>query len=257
MTHGYRIFQHFNQWLSQQYLGKCLFETEQQLLSSLLKRHYGRHALVLGVPRQLELLQSSAMPCHTLISPLVCHEENHHYIEADFRELPILTGSIDLVILPHTLELIDHPRHLLIEACRIVKPEGLIVIAGFNRLSSWGIKKIFSKGHHVPWSLNFLHLHEIKNWLRLAEFELEEQRTALFRPPIKNKMVYQKLMFMEKIGDICFKHTGGIYLLFARAKVIPLTPIKLKWKQQLSQIRLPTTRGGYIARHLEHSKKIK
>ena len=54
-------------------------------------------------------------------------------------------GSIDLVILPHILECIDNPRQLLAEACRIIKPEGHIIICGFNPHSLWGLKKIMGK----------------------------------------------------------------------------------------------------------------
>ena len=252
MTHGYRTFQHFNQWLSQHFLGQSLFEAEQALLSRLLARHFGKHALVLGAPYQLDLLKLIPIPCHSLVSPLAHHEKNAGYIEADFQELPLLTGSIDLVVLPHTLELIDHPRQLLTEACRIVKPEGLIVICGFNRYSAFGIKKMLSRHRSIPWSLNFIHMREVKNWLRLSDFELEQQQSALFRPPLNNKIFYQKLQFMEMLGSKCFPLLGGVYVLLARAKVIPLTPIKLKWKQQLSGIQMPTTRTSYIARQLKN-----
>jgi hypothetical protein len=37
---------------------------------------------------------------------------------------------------------------------------------------------------------------------------------------------------------------GGIYSLVAQAKVIPLTPIKLRWKQKLSDVKLTASIGG-------------
>lgn len=40
-------------------------------------------------------------------------------------------------------------------------------------------------------------------------------------------------------GRKCHVPTGGVYLIVAQAKVIPLTPIKLTWKQKLSDVRLP------------------
>lgn len=248
MARSYKILQHWNQWLAQQFLGNSLIEAEQQILSKLLKKHFGKHALLVGVPHQIELLHSSTIPCHTLISPFAHHENHANFIESDFHELPIMTGSIDLVMLPHTLEFVDNPRQLLSEACRIVKPEGLIAICAFNPYSLWGLKKLMTKTHSAPWTGNSIQAYKLKNWLRLADFELEEQRSILFRPPWNNRKTFKRLHFLEWMGSHCLPAFGGINVLLARAKVIPLTPIKVKWKQQLSGIRISTSISGHIAR---------
>lgn len=247
MAHGYRILQHWNQWLTQQFLGRRLLETEGQQLSHLLNRHFGKHALLLGVPQQYELLKSTLIPCHSLLSPLIYKEKITNYIEGDFHELPILTGSIDLVMLPHTLEFVDNPRQLLAEACRIVKPEGLIMICGFNPCSTWGLRKLFAKNKDMPWAGNFFQPHHVKNWVRLADFEMEKQTSFLYRPPVNHPGLYNKLQLVESIGRGLFPVFGGVYMILARAKVVPLTPIRLKWKQPLSNIRISTTISGTIA----------
>ena len=247
MAHGYRILQHWNQWLTQQFLGNVLLETEAQQLSILLDRHFGKHAILIGVPHQYRLLEATKIPCHSLVTPLLSKDKKHGYIEGDLHDLPILTGSVDLVILPHTLELIDNPRQLLAEACRIIKPEGLIAISGFNPYSTWGLRKLWSK-KTMPWSVNFIHSHTIKTWLKLADFALEKHASALFTPPINQAKLYRKLHFLERIGNTFFPVLGGSYLIVARAKVVPLTPIRLKWKQHLGGIRIPSTFSGHTAR---------
>ena len=250
MTHSYRTLQHWDQWLAHQFLGTQLIAEEQAILSTLLDKHYGKHALLIGVPQQAELLKTTPIPCHTLISPLTHHIPQINYLEGDFHELPILTGSIDLVMLPHTLEFIDNPRHLLSEVCRVIKPEGLVVICGFNPISLWGLKKLrHQKKKHAPWTGSFIQMRHIKNWLQLADFEIEDHKSILFRPPVTGKSLYDKLRFMEPLGKTCFPLFGGAYVVVARAKVIPLTPIRLKWKQRLDGIRISTTISGHIARH--------
>lgn len=241
LTHSYRTLQNWDSWLARDFLGSSLLEEEHDSLKKLLMRHYGKHALLIGVPQQQTLLKSVDIPFHSLMTPLSHREERAGIIESDLHEMPILTGSIDLVVLPHTLELVDNPRHLLNEACRIVKPEGLIAICGFNPYSAWGVKKYSWQGNLIP-------SRKIKNWLGLADFALEKQESILFRPPTKRKSLYTKLHFLENIGSHCFSILGGAYILLARAKVIPLTPIKMKWKQQLSGIRISTTMSGHIAR---------
>jgi SAM-dependent methyltransferase len=241
LVHGYRVLQNWDQWLAHHFLGSNLIEDEKQILSRLLDRHYGKHALLIGVPHQTELLNATDVPCQIMMSPLTQDNNRDRYIESDFQELPILTGSIDLVMLPHTLEFVDNPRQLLAEACRIVKPEGLIAVCGFNPYSVWGLRKFSAAGNFIP-------SHKVKGWLQLADFALEQQKTVMFRPPIKQKTWYQKLHFVERLGSKCFPMLGGAYVLLARAKVIPLTPIRMKWKQQLSGIRISTTISGHIVR---------
>ncbi len=247
LAYSYRTLQHWNQWLTQTYLGESLIEAETKDLSRLLDNHFGKHALLVGVPNQYDLLKATTIACHSLLSPLIQGATDTSYIEGNFHELAILTGSIDLVLLPHTLELVDNPRQLLAEACRIIKPQGLIVICGFNPYSVFGLRKRFSAQKTVPWSNHFIEAYQVKKWLHLADFELEKQETLYFRPPINNQHWHQKLTFLESIFSKCFSSLGGVYVLLARAQVTPLTPIRMQWKQQLSGMRISTTISSHIA----------
>lgn len=250
LAYSYRKLQHWNQWLAQDSLGQYLLSTEGRKLSFLLKNHFGKHALLVGVPKQNVLLKSTNIPLHYLIGPLNHHQqETVNHVEADLHELSILTGSIDLALLPHTLELVDNPRQLLTEVCRIVKPEGLVAICGFNPLSLWGIKKIIAKHkQETPWSGNFISSNLIKKWLLLADFQVEKYSKILFVPPITNPLTIKKMEWLEFVGNLCFPFFGGVYIVLARAKVAPLTPIRLKWKQQLSGIRISPTISGPLIR---------
>ena len=247
MGYSYRTLQLWNEWLIKQFWGREMLEEEMACLRELLVRHFGKQALLLGVPSQRPLLSSTSIPCHSLATPLNQETSSGNMIETDLHELPFLTGSIDLVILPHTLEFIDHPRHLLNEACRIIKPEGLIIICGFNPYSWWGLKQYFNKHKSFPRPTHSIETYQIKKWLSLADFALEAHTSILFRPPFFRANIHKKLYFLEKVGKR-FPLFGGVYILAARAKVIPLTPIKLKWKQQLSNMQIPPIIPGHIAR---------
>jgi SAM-dependent methyltransferase len=241
LAQGYRALHHWGQWLEQHFLGSRLLDKEEKQLSRLLERTFGKHAVLIGVPQQAALLHAAKLPIHTLVTPLVPHGKDTTYVEGGLQELPLLTGSIDLVVLPHTLEFVDNPRQLISEACRTIKPEGLLVICGFNPYSTWGIKRLMSKrSKGVTWETNLIQLQKIKNWLKLADFELEKQESVFYVPPVNRPSWYNKLQFLERIGALCFPMMGGVYFIIARAKVIPLTPIRLKWKQQLSGARVST-----------------
>ena len=92
---------------------------------------------------------------------------------------------------------------------------------------------------------------KVKTWLKLVDFDLEKHTSILYGPPINHKKTYQRLQLLEGVGRQCLPFLGGVYVLLARAKVVPLTPIRLKWKQQLSGIRITPPMPGHIARQIK------
>lgn len=239
MPKSHRASQQWEHWLSQTF-GNHVLEAERQFLPPLLADCYGKHSLLIGVPHQHSLLKYSAIQHQVLLTPLLSKKNNGlQLVESEFNELPFASGSIDLVLLPHTLEYLDNPRKLLAEACRVVKPEGYLIVFGFNPYSLWGLKKKLMKNHTTPWKNNFIPARHIKKWLTLADFELVKQDTLLFRPPLPHhETLFQKLKIMEWMGHKLWSPFGGVYMLMAQAKVIPLTPIKLHWKQLPSGVNV-------------------
>jgi SAM-dependent methyltransferase len=229
----YRSIQQWDHWLRES-LGESLLAAEKAALSRLLSERYGKHALLIGVPKQYTVLKGTLMPNAVVLGPLINKHKIIKYIESEFYELPILEGSVDIVLLPHTLEYIDNPRRLLSEACRIVKPEGWLVVMGFNPWSLWGFRKWWLKNKSIPWSGAFIEMSIIKKWLTIADFEPIKQEKIFFRPPFKDRSIFRKLTFLEWVGKKCFSLFGGVYIVIAKPKIIPLTTIRLRWQQKLS-----------------------
>lgn len=231
MVKTYRTLQQWDHWLAQ-FPGTHILEIEKKLLT----RIDAKQTVLVGVPRQHSLLKSNVMPHPIVISPLINKHKDIQQIESDFYQLPIIPGSVDLIILPHTLEFIDNPHRLLIEACRLVKPEGDIIILGFNPFSLWGLKRYLIKNKNTPWNGNVISASKVIKWLKLADFQLTNQEMLLFRPPLAKEKMFHNLHFLEWIGSRLLTPCGGIYALTAKAKMIPLTPIKLHWQQKLSPL---------------------
>ncbi|MES2218531.1 MAG: methyltransferase domain-containing protein [Pseudomonadota bacterium] len=240
MAKIFRKIQQLDRWLGS-FPGLCILDVEKKILPSLLASYYGNQIVLIGTPHQQPLIKSNTIPNRILLSPLFNKhtQDTIHNVESDLTELPIASGSVDLVLLPHILEYLDNPRQLFGEACRIVKPEGHIIICGFNPYSMWGLRKWYSKHDKIPWSGNFIKAGIVKKWLALADFKITRQTRILYRPPIFYEKIYHHLKFLEWLGPKCYAPLGGIYILIAQAKVIPLTPIKLSWKQKISDVRLP------------------
>ena len=77
-------------------------------------------------------------------------------IIADPHGLPFAENAVDLIVLPHALEFTDDPHLMLREAYRVIRPEGQIVIAGFNPFSLYGAKRYFGRAQTPPWNGSFI-----------------------------------------------------------------------------------------------------
>lgn len=237
----------WNAWLTQSHGGQRLLNEESDCLVKWLENYFSKYAVLIGVPQQLCLIQHPAI-LHGILLSSLAPSHAFPYIEVDYQELPITTGQVDLVVLPHILECVEHPRQLLAEACRIVKPEGLIIIFGFNPYSLFKLTQWWLKKSGTPWSRDILPLRELKKWLELASFQIEKQRSFMYRPLLQSASIFEKLALSEWLGARLLPDYGSVYALLARAKEIPLTPIKLKWKQQLNGIRIAPTITSHLVR---------
>lgn len=245
MAKRYHNLKQWNHWLTNSSGGQFLLHEERRVLAQMLTQNiFNKHVALIGVPGQKSLLQETAGLHQFTIGSLSGHGETR-YIEADYQELPIFSGQIDLVVLPHTLEWVEHPRQLLYEACRIIKPEGLIVIFGFNPRSLFKLTQMWKQNKGIPWCADFLSIYELKKWMELAGFQIESTSSFLYRPLEKYAYFFDQVPLCEWIGKTVFPYYGGVYALLARAKEIPLTPIKMQWKQQLSSVRISSAISGH------------
>jgi len=232
----YRVIQKWDSWLGS-YLGQELIATEKQLLQEIIASKYAKFGLVVGVPSQSVLLDDLNVAKNIVLSQINGDKDDVEYVESNYSELPILSGSLECLVLPHILELLDNPRRLLSEACRVIKPEGKIVIYCFNKFSLWGIANQFRRKNYPYWPKHYISAGMVKEWLELEHFELVSHHYLMFRPKAKPG-IFKKLKFLEWIGKKLHLPLGGVYAITAKAKVVPLTPIKLNWQQQLSALKV-------------------
>ena len=102
-----------------------------------------------------------------------------HRIQAEPDQLPVLSNSADMVILPHLLEFSDNQHQILREVERILKPEGKLIILNFNPWSFWVWHQYFWD-QKKPDSLrgNFISRTKIVDWLKLLNFGVEIARDS-------------------------------------------------------------------------------
>src|SRR5258706_6955092 len=116
-------------------LGQYLLAREQAYFDRTLSDIFGFHALQIGLP-EYPLLKASR-----ITTRLTVDLEEPAQVLADPHWLPFAENGIDLVIVPHTLEFTDEPHQLLREIHRVIRPEGQLIIAGFNPYSLFVVKR--------------------------------------------------------------------------------------------------------------------
>jgi SAM-dependent methyltransferase len=207
-------------------LGGYVLEREQAYFDHAVADIFGYNAMQLGLP-EVDFLRGSRIPFRCKVSG-----NAPAGLLADFRDLPLASGSVDLVLLPHVLEFDAHPHQILREVARVLMPEGHAVIACFNPWSLWGLRGAF--GGAYPWSGRFINLPRLKDWLALLGLEIAAGQMACYAPPCSQQKWLERFGFMEPAGDRWWPIAGGVYFLQAVKRVRGLRIIMPKWTDRLA-----------------------
>lgn len=219
-------------------LGGSLLQEEQGKVSHALVDLFGYHIVQLGCLHEDAFIRSSRIS-HKFILQL--EEESGDGCRADVvssaDSLALDSDCMDVVFMPHVLEYTDNPHRLLREVARVLIGDGHVVIIGFNPWSLWGLWRLFQAWREIPpWCGHFYGLARLRDWLSLLDFELVRVERFFFRPPLRNTGIMRRLEFLEKLGKYCWSWFGGCYIIIAKKRVIPLTPIKMRWHDKRSVI---------------------
>jgi SAM-dependent methyltransferase len=245
-----------------------VLEWEQTQLDRVVSDVFGYHALQLGLP-QLDTLRENRMPCRGLVldaasgasAPYSFPRAQAHAgnrvsepergsalgelaqlpapfgrsaVWCDLLDLPFEAQSVDLIVMPHTLEFTSDPHRLLREAERVLMPEGQLIILGFNSLSLWGARQSVGKmtgRPFVPAAVDLIAFTRLKDWIKLLGFDLERGRFGCYRPPLGSEQWLARYGFMEAAGDRWWPIFGATYMIKAIKRVRGMRlvgPLKVK-----------------------------
>jgi SAM-dependent methyltransferase len=202
---------------------------------------FGYNALQLGLPEH-DFLRGNRMPLR-----FSGGNQPGNGVRLICTELPFDSDCMDLVVLPHVLEFSEHPHQVLREVARVLRPEGNLIISGFNPRSLWGLKKSLGgmrramgrRDEGYPWQGHFIALPRLKDWLALLGFEVAGGRFAAYAPPFHTAKWLERFAFMEAAGDRWWAVSGGVYFLHAIKRVHGMRLIKPQWNEGLVSKLLP------------------
>jgi SAM-dependent methyltransferase len=220
-------------WL-QTPLGQYLLARERAYIDKTVADIFGYNALQIGLP-EFDLLRANRMPLRVSVDRGVAAN-----LRADGSELPIVSASVDLVLLPHVLEFTDNPHQILREVERVLVPDGHLVLTCFNPMSLWGVWHSFAKRGSYPWRGRFIHLLRVRDWLALLGFEMAGGAMGCYVPPCTSQKWLDRFSFMEAAGDRWWPISGAVTFLHAIKRVRGMRVITPRWAQQARGKQLVT-----------------
>lgn len=262
--------------------GQYLLAWEQSFIDTAVVDLFGFHAMQLGLP-QLEGLRANRMPHRWMvmdhvpapdpapdpalypvtasglpdsrIMPLHVRPEPQPLpvpsaaaLYCEFDALPFEANSLDLVVLPHTLELTGNPHRVLREVERVLRPEGRVVILGLNPASLWALRqnlarvngRMFQRTHHgetrpprlfLPDEGEYIGYWRLRDWLRLLSFDVERAAFGCYRPPLVSQAWLDRWQWIEKPGGKWWTVLGALYGVVAVKRVHGMRLIGLAKKK--------------------------
>lgn len=213
--------------------GSYVLAREQAYFDRTVSDIFGYNALQLGLPEQ-DFLRGNRMPLR-----FSAGNQAGNNVRLCCTELPFDSDSLDLVVLPHILEFAEYPHQILREAERVLRPEGQLIISGFNPRSLWGFHRALGRRQGYPWQGHFIALPRLKDWLALLGFEVVGGRFAAYAPPFYQTKWLERFAFMEAAGDRWWAVSGGVYFVHAIKRVHGMRLIKPQWNEGLVSKLLP------------------
>lgn len=231
-------------------LGNLLANAELAALEIELPTLFGYHLMVIDPPWEHCCLKDSRIPHHVIqsVEPLA-HQDA--VLGGYTEDWPIMSDSVDAIVLPHTLELTDDPHQVLREADRSLIPDGHLVILGFNPRSLWGMRRVLTpRRRHMPWESRFLSLNRIKDWLGLLGFDTLHCHYLFQRPPIQGRRLLEKLHLHGPSSGYGRKFLSASYILVARKRTIMMTPLNAlhRNRRRLFPVGIPSSSQGNVRR---------
>ena len=221
--------QNVREWLSLD-AGAALLESERLLLEQELCTIFGYHACQFSCVPDADMLRTTPISRQFLLTPELLKDGARSQLQADPNHWPVAPGSLDLVLLHHTLEIAENPHRLLSEAACTIIPDGKLVVIGFNPFSVGGITRwLLPNQRRLLNNVRFITPWRLRDWLKLLNFHVEKCNYGGFLYPASRLMKGLQGKLVEQRCDHMHLPLGGFYMMVATRETPGITPIHKPW----------------------------
>jgi SAM-dependent methyltransferase len=224
-AHTDKVPEYPKQWL-QLSQGELARDELEKALKPIIERVFGYYLVKIGSLSSQISLDACQIKHQYSCAP---HSNKHNQLCAVSAKLPFQNNSVDAFVLLGELDFAQDPHQILREIDRAITPDGSVIIAGFNPFSIAGVlkylpinrKNILHKGR-------FFTSMRIKDWLQLLNFEIVQHENLIY-----SSMFSKHLNSQSRIQKLLKRYLpwfSSMYIIEARKREIPLSPIKPIWK---------------------------
>lgn len=202
--------------------GQSLLLAESLALEPYFNQCIGTYVAQIGGPEQFLFFKENSRLHVTRISSETTSTFKGPSVCADFEKWPFLPESIDLIFLPHMLELTPYMHLILSQSYDCLVPGGKLIITGFRPWNIWGALKYCLQSHTAPWHFYFRTLANATQCLQKENFQLVAVDTLCFNIAHKGPETIAKKALCKRIGGFLWENHWGIYIIVAVKEKIPL-----------------------------------
>ena len=218
-------------------LGRRCLNNEQRLVRRALDCAFGEQFLQVGTWGSCDLFSRYARTQRVAVLDEVspdgsaAQKSNNAMtgtivtIVSRVDRLAVASDSIDVLLLPHTLERTSTPHAVLREAARVLRPDGCLLALGFAPGGLWGLRHLLAREGYPPGSRHLIRERRLRDWLELLSFDVDPALAYCHTLPFDGVRRFGSLP-KERWARRWLPPLAGAYLLVARKRSALLTAIR-------------------------------
>ncbi|GAA0785224.1 class I SAM-dependent methyltransferase [Roseibium denhamense] len=133
--------------------------------------------------------------------------------------LPFPDAYFDRVMLVHAIDHCSDPSSMLKEVWRVLAPGGRVIAVVPNRRGLWARSEHSPFGYGRPYSSG-----QLKELMKNSQFNVLDDREAVFMPPSKSRYIVQAARTWESVGRRIWPAFGGILIMEAEKVIFRSIP---------------------------------
>jgi SAM-dependent methyltransferase len=235
-----------SEWLATS-LGESLLQQESRAVEEAFDGIFGEQCLQLGHwgdPHTF--LRFARTQRFALIAETECEEGR--FALGQLHRLPVASDSIDLVLLPHTLDYSDRSQAILREVHRVLRSDGHLVVLGFKPGGLWGLRRLLPGAGMPPAIEHLIAERRLRDWLQLLDMRIHGIDRFFFRWPLSGNRSASSQIW-EQRGQRWWPELAACYMLTAQKRISTLTPVRPTWRKTakvVTGLAEPSTRVSRI-----------
>ncbi len=189
-------------------LGEALLRQEARVVEEALDGMFGEQCLQLGMwgDERTFTRFTRTQRCAVIAES---NGNKRPSVIGQLHRLPVASDSVDVVLLPHTLDYSDRPQAILREADRVLTDHGHIVMLGFKTGGLWGVRRLVPGAGLPPDTVNLIAERRLRDWLQLLDFRVHGLTRYFFRWPLPG-LKNNPSPHWEQRGQPLVARTGGM-----------------------------------------------